>query len=303
MRHVFLTTLFLAAIPVAVFAASGTGTTTGSGTTHTGSGAVTVEDTGALVLQNLHALSSSLQDHPIWEAVPMLPQSKTDGWLSDVDRYRQRSVALRAQCQDEIRRANRDTIMQKSLACLRGDLMQEMTFLRQEKAYILSLPGLTPAVESGATVNIDALTDAEMTVVNAIDSGLYTQIDPLKDVKQKLTMQYRTPAWLSMLQVKADRNLTWIHYVSERLNDILTDGTATPLLQSSALEAVRCLEGSRQSLQGVVSATDLDRAGSGYTAAQKSLTDCRSELWTVAHLKERQQEAQTGSGGTASLGK
>lgn len=299
-----LVTAFVAAIPMAVFAASGSGTTTGSGDTmQTNSIATLPADTGALVQLRLRQLMTDLSDHPVFDAAPMPPQAKIDGWESDVDRYRERSTQFRSQCQMSIRSANRDTIMQTADTCLRGDLMEELSFLRQERENIVSLPGLTPVVASGATVNIDALMSAEMTVVNAIDAKLYTQIDQLKDVKQKLTTQYRTPAWLAMLQVRADRNLTWIHYMSEKLHDVLATGSGTALINNSALDAIECLDSAKNMLRGVVSATDLAQAGSGYTAAQNGLTDCRSELWTVAHLKERQLGSSTATGALAGTGK
>jgi hypothetical protein len=287
-RFLFAWTLVLA-VPAMVFAASGAGSSSSGAT-----------GTGALVQARAESLDASLADHAAWEAPPVLSDAKSAEWSVDIDRYKDRSTQLRTECQGQIQRANRDTLMQAATACVRGDLMMEIAFLQQERTYIASVPGITQSIESGALMAIDNLTSADQTVASAIDAKLYTQIDQLKDVKQKLTATYRTPLWLALLQVQADRNLTWLHYILKSMNVVLADGSNTDLIDESAASALSCMAQSETGLRAVVAETDLAKAGSGYTVAQKSLTDCWTRLWSVAHLKERLETPETATGSSAS---
>lgn len=249
----------------------------------------TITETGALIESSLTALIAKIgKPLPVSRAAMLLAPAKMTAWASDVLRYNEKSLEYRTTCQESIRRANRDMILKQATTCFRGDLLLHTAYLRKQSTYVAALPFLQDSTRSGALLSIKKLMDAEMTIVNAIDTNLYTSVEILSDTKQKLREQYRLPYWLSLLQIQADRQLTFMSLMLKDVKEIVETGKKTPLLEKSILEALSCLDTSTDAFQGVFTATGSTAAWARLQQAQITLPDCKNAVWTVAHIQSRQ---------------
>jgi hypothetical protein len=259
-------------------------------------GSGTVLSTGALLQEKIQMLKQLLgAPLPDSRASIVLSDAKESGWASDVDHYSQKSAEYRTACHNTIRAANRDTIVKQASTCLRGDLQLHSSFLRKQSQHVLDLPQLNASTRSGAILAINNLISAEMTISDAIDAGVYTSVENLDDAKAKLRDQYRSPYWLSLIKIQANTKLTYIGLMLKRLSDILSENNSTPLIEKSTLQALSCLTSSVTAYQGIRSSSGAVIAENSLSDANKALPSCKDAVWTVAHLKSRQEQTSTGS--------
>ncbi len=179
---------------------------------------------------------------------------------------------------------------------MRGDLLLHLSFLRKQQLYIDALPAITPLTKSGAALTIKNLIDAEMTVVNALDTNLYTSVESLEGTKAKLQTQYRAPYWLALTHIRADRQLTFIGLMLKGIMKIGAENKTTPLIQKTTLEALSCLQESAEAYRGVLTSTGSLAAGKSLSNAGKMLSNCKNTVWNVGHLQKRLASQSTESG-------
>ncbi len=179
--------LSLAFLPAAAFAQESS------------SGAV-MTDTGALLIDRLESLAEG--------AIPLAEMAMTtkerEAWATEVKRYSERSAELRSRCHEEIRKANRDTIVSKAAQCLRSDLLLEATHRRKQRDLFANTAGVQEAIIGGATTGIDAWLDASAAIVDGIDAGVFTTVDALKTAKKNLHSTYRAPMQRAFVHVRID---------------------------------------------------------------------------------------------------
>lgn len=265
---------------------------TSSGATLTQSGSTTVVvETGALIRMQIDALKKQIgRPLPTDQSMVFLLDSKQQNWEDEIGQFKQKIGSYRATCRANIRKANRDSIVSQSSACLRGDLMLHIAFLRKQEAYITSLPSLTTEVRLSAALAITHLIDAEMTIVDALDAKLFQTVDDLMNTKDKLLTQYRDPYWLALSRIRADRQLTIIGLMLKRINGSLTEGTSTPLIEKGTLAALSCLTTAATAYQSVLAETDGVNAEKTLSTMNKALPACKDAIWSVGRLKNRQLE-------------
>ncbi len=254
-------------------------------------------ETGAVIRMKIDVLKTLLGRPLPAKRADLLPvPAKETAWQDDVTQYTQKSAAFRAECQEALRRANRDTITKQATACMRGDLLLHLSFLRKQQAYVATLPLLRKDIQSGALISIKNLIDAEMTIVDALDANLYTSAAIMQDTKVKLQTQYRTPYWLATTKIRADRQLTFIGLMLKRIEEIVLENNSTPLIEKTTLQAVTCLTTGTEAYQAVTTATGAAVAANRISEAGKGLSSCKKTVWTVGHLKRRLAESSTESG-------
>jgi|CXWL01.1.fsa_nt_gi hypothetical protein len=285
MRVFSMTWLLVLALPVAAHAQS----TAGTVTTQTGS--IVTMDSGALLHARIAALKIQLKNRlPDSGATLLVPGTKLSAWQSDTARYTEKSTDYRATCSEVIRRANRDNIMKLATTCFRGDLLLHSTFLRKQLSYIEAIPLLDDAVRASGVMTIKNLIDAEMTVVSAIDAGLYEQMAGLEDAKQKLRTQYRAPYWLALSNIRADRQLTFIGLMLKKIESIQGDTTNSTLLQKNISDAVSCLAKGSDTLHEVLSSAEADTSQKALLEANKTISDCKISIRSMMRLRNLEQE-------------
>lgn len=194
--------------------------------------------TGATLQERMQTMLTRLEKRIPENTASLLPDpAKKKSWDAERKRHAERLAELRKKCREEIRKANRDTVVEKSGQCFRSDLLEELALQRKEETYVLSLPGTDAKKQAEYQTAIDALMDAEVAIVNGIDTGVYVTVESLESAKEKLKFQYRVPYWTALFHLMSDRQLPWLAWHIQGLGPLLADRPET-----KAEEVVRCFE-------------------------------------------------------------
>lgn len=282
MRTLFLSALLFASLPAA------SAQDTSSGSTTTGSGVVVVERTMEDIIASIRAAAPGRTPKRLKDV--MVPEAKQLAWDTSLNTARARLADHRRECRASIRSANRDQLMVRASQCMRGDLLQDVNMQRDYLQYVSNIPLLNPVLKASLSGSIIRLTDAEMTIVNAIDTGLFEQISSLETAKKNLRLTYREPVWLGTIQVRADHELTWAIFMAKRIEERLTGlepGTARALQLRQAAEE---LESGVLLLQQSIGAGDKVSAAQHLEQARLALIEARKNLSTVARRERLAEE-------------
>ena len=185
--------------------------------------------------------------------------------------YFRKRAQSRAACRDEIRRANKTTLMKTLLTCYSAELTALQEFVGKQKDELQGTAGLTSTIRSLATTRVDLLSDAIGTVLFAIQSGVYTSQQDLMEAKHNLTQKYALPAWDTWMMARADRELTWIAQMIKDLDAMSAQETAAGMQRSELSDARSCLTTQETALRPLIKPETADRAvtlGTVIAAAQ-----------------------------------
>jgi len=186
-------------------------------------------DTEQPLWERANILRTSLETRIPESAGTLVPDAaKKKAWDGERKRHAERAADLRKKCRDEIRKANRDTIVAKSEQCFRGDLLEELTLHRKEQIYVASLPGIDAKVQTAFQDALKKLIDAEVAIVNGVDTGVYASVELLQSAKRKLRDQYRIPYRTALFRLHADRQIPWLAWHVDRLEKLLSEAPETP---------------------------------------------------------------------------
>lgn len=212
----------------------------------------------------------------------MVTEIKEKAWVNESASMRKRQAEHRAECREAIRRANRDELMVRARQCYRSDLLLDVTMLRNQLQYITSIPSLATNIKASATGAILNQINAEMAIVDAIDTGIFNQIEQLEETKRNLTANYRQPTWLTLTKIKADQELTWIIFMLKNLET--RADFSRPESENAVLlkEIVSCLETGAITLTQSISSVDRQNATQNLYIAQDLLQTCRYKIQNVA---------------------
>lgn len=197
----------------------------------------------------------------------IISASTKTSWTSEVKRYAERSGELRSRCNEEIRKANRDTIASKAAQCLRSDLLLEISHRRKQQEILTTLPGVTVP----ATNQIDAFLDAAVAVVDGVDAGVFATIDVLREAKKNLHQNYRRPMLEAITLARVSVLGTVIHSLALTAQNVVEQIPETDLMQ-----IVECLEEATLRHTTAASATTLEDAVAGFRSTLSAVTTCRN---------------------------
>lgn len=128
-------------------------------------------------------------------------------WATETKRYAERAADLRGRCREEIRNANRDTVVQRSGQCLRGDLTLEIAHRRKQREWLAAWNGADADVAEAADVGIEAWIDAATAVVDGVDAGVFSTVDTLRQAKRNLHDTYRAPMFAAFARTRSSHLL------------------------------------------------------------------------------------------------
>jgi len=182
----------------------------------TGSGQV-VQATAKDMFNFIHALMPMKQPKKLKDVI--VPDAKEKAWLNESALTLKRQAELRAECREAIRRANRDELMVRARQCYRSDLLLDVGLQRKRIQYLAAHPQITPATLATASGAMTKLIDAEMSIIDAIDTGIFTNMEQLLETKRNLAATYKTPAWLTLTMFRADHEFTWLVFMVNKLEE------------------------------------------------------------------------------------
>lgn len=268
----------------AAFAQSaGTGSTTGSGSDVVDG--PTVHDT----IANIRALAPERNPQKLKDVA--VPDAKQKAWDNESAQALERLWTHRSDCREAIRRANRDQLMQRLLPCYRSDLLQDINILRKQAQYISAVPITDETLRVSALDAITALTDAQMTIVNAIDTGLFEQAESVEEAKKNLRVKYREPVWTSLVRLKADRELTWVIYMAKNIEMRMSTEGRTDAIRVLLSDAAICLENAGKTLHDASLQTDRKISIEMLKTGRDQAQGCRKTLKKAAQ-KEALADAE-----------
>lgn len=268
--------------------ATGALTETGSTITESGSTIRTTKDV-------TNAIRILIPDrHPQKLKDVLVPDAKQRAWENESKAARDRLAQHRRDCREAIRRANRDQLMDRLLSCYRSDLLQDVNILRKQMQHISAIPLLDQRIKNAATGAIFELIDAEMAIVDAIDTGLFEQEDSVREARRNLKNNYRERTWLAFTRLRADWELTHVAFMVKNIEDRLT-GSGTAAIQGAKAillhDSALCLETGTQQLLLARTADTRLTASETLLQAREQLGNCRRTLKSLAR-KEQQEEAE-----------
>ncbi|MDD4287598.1 MAG: hypothetical protein PHN33_04600 [Candidatus Peribacteraceae bacterium] len=199
-------------------------------------------------------------------------------WVTKWQKAHGKLTAHIDRCHDEVRNANRDTLLPVTLQCYRGQLLLERDALTNEREVINLWPGIP--VESKATMlqTIDGLLSAIQPVVDAIDAKVFTTLDAFQDVRTNLRTQYRASYWLVSARFRADAALTWLNALLISIHTLTQEGTFEPAVQEKILSALQCYETAEPLLAAASSAETLEASRKKFSEAGALLSPCAALL-------------------------
>ncbi len=284
MRLLSLTWLLVLAFPFAAHAqASGTGATTESGTV--------IEATTSEILQGILNITPTRLAKKLNQL--LVPAKQQAAWENESKTVRTRMASLRIECREAIRRANRDERMSKVLQCQRSLLLQEANLFNKESQYIGSIPLLDPKIKATATGTIASLENAQMAIIDGIDAGIFTSDTQLLSARANLKTNYRSPYWLAKQRLRADRELTYIVFISNEIlerKDIQTN--------SNLLMVADCLNSVATHLTIVKTSQDPTERAMEWGLARSESALCREGLDELGRL-DRQAATAAAKTGTS----
>ncbi len=188
------------------FAASGD--STGTGTVMTGSGSSSSalkgpEEDKSLISERVARLKGFPEAVKAWTT----PDTQ---FREKAATYARKRAELRMECRDDLRRANRDTLVTVLLRCYKNDLVLEREYLEKRRTWLEALPGVAKLTRATVLSRLDLLADAIDTIVYAIDHRVYATQEDLVEARRNLLTRYRLPFWESVTLARADRALTWV---------------------------------------------------------------------------------------------
>lgn len=213
------------------------------------------------------------------------------GWAKDDAQYRERlatfytkRAAFRKQCRENMRRANRDTLITTLLRCYKSDLTLERDFLKEKRAWLEKLPGVTPKVRTGTLSRFDLLTDAIGTIVFAIDNGVYGAQSEVLEAKTSLNARYRLPFAQGMHAADADRMLSHVATLiigtdAARADEKAVTGSERP----EWLAGRACLTTEEEKLQELVALPPAD-SRAALTASIDAVQKCMNGLKSIQNV-------------------
>lgn len=223
----------------------------------------------------------------------MMNQRKaTTAYREQADIRREKRAEKRVACREDVRRANRDSIVSVTFNCYRAMLTLDLENLRKEKQFVETVAGPTASYRSSALFHIGNLMDAISTVVQAIDAGVYGSEEGLEEAKRNLGQAYRANRRLAMTRLRVDRTITWATHLMIRMDDI-RHMYAAPTDESLAKieETIACLEQKVETLNGLLLYEDNDDLITQFRQVQSELKFCNDLALAAKELNtEIEQE-------------
>lgn len=216
-------------------------------------------------------------------------------WVTKWQKAHGKLTAHIDRCHDDVRSANRDTLLPVTLQCYRGQLKLEQESLANERTIIDRWPGIPTASKTAMLGSIDALLSAIQPVVDGIDAKVFTSLDAFKNVRTNLLTQYRQPYWLASAHFRADASLTWLDHVLLSLHSLTQEGTRPPAVQEKLLSAVQCYASAEPLLTAARDKETPEESYKNFSLAFTTISPCSALLSEAQAIQSASSAASSSS--------
>lgn len=135
--------------------------------------------------------------------------------------------------------------------------------------------------------------DAVSTIIQAIDVGVYTSEEGLREAQQNLNASYRANKRLATTQLRVDRAITWVTHLMVRLRDIQEVFIDIPEdIDTKINETLTCLSDQEVVLRDLLLLEDIEALIAGYRQAQSDLKFCHDLALEADRLNTEFEQAE-----------
>lgn len=137
----------------------------------------------------------------------------------NTERMRDRSL-----CRGEIRQANRDTLFDIQVRCLRRDMSAWKIFLLKQEDIFRQFPGLpsaiSPILQKSLTLRV-----ALNAIITALDSGVFYDEAQMLEAKRNLRTKYAAPLNAAMDEWRVAQLQNWLHWFVNEMDTVDDEGS------------------------------------------------------------------------------
>tara|TARA_Y100000310_G_scaffold333310_1_gene410609 strand:+ start:517 stop:1416 length:900 start_codon:yes stop_codon:yes gene_type:complete len=179
----------------------------------------------------------------------------------------------RTKCQEDLRRANRDTTFSTILHCYRRELLLHLELRQKQRQYAESIYGVSEELRVRTLEKLDTLIEALEAVIDGVESDVFRSTEELIEAKKNLHTVYRVPALLAVLQLDTDRSITWVAHLMHRLLTMTQNTELSSDAFSKASETLTCFE---EGEAGLMDIGTVERYEDANFMASQALTHLQS---------------------------
>ncbi len=209
-----------------------------------------------------------------------------------------RRTELRDTCSRDFRAASKFTKFSTALRCMKADLLLEEERLRKRTAYMGTMLGVNEDTRALALTRLTLLGDALRAIVTGIESDVFVTVEDLLESKGNLFANYRAPARLLLVKLRAEQLRTWADNLVTESAFAAEQETWEEEEKSSLLAGLQCMTEADTLLGGVRSAQASAQAEEQLRAGIEQLRLCTAALrtaWQTATGEQLTEGAQSSS--------
>jgi hypothetical protein len=180
----------------------------------------------------------------------------------------------RIECQQRLRRSNRDQLVPTVLSCVRADLTLLQGIIHQRSIALAITPGIGGDSRGIALARSDLLLDALDTVVTAIDAGAITTEEDMREARRNLRQKYVLPYHQSLPRGETEHLLARLAQVLLHVRSLLADPTLPEDTQAALAGSQTCLEELESSLEAAYSTGKPEAMAEAFGQAHSMVESC-----------------------------
>ncbi len=248
----------------------------------TGSGATAPTDTGALLQDTFTRLHRDLLLYQFTEKTQLQGDATAKAETKRIeDLWRKRKAEARERCREQLDVTITSRRFQTLARCFRDDLALDKSYYDRRLESISDDVSLSEKARIRLESKLEDLVDAQATLMDGVDGGIYGTQEQLLDAKHKLLELYLRPLWATDTQARADRALGWLAILTDDLEMLArqqSDSTRTGVLYTAA----ECLARGADDLLSVMDENDYKKTKDLYSQALTTLRSCNPALRDAA---------------------
>ena len=218
-------------------------------------------------------------------------RKKVNAFKGQREMRKEKRKEHREKCRSDIRRSNKGAKVNTLLRCYRAELTLENELLRKRRLIIEDLPNISETIKVEALSTLDELSDAISAIIDAIDTGVYTSQEELREAKQNLHTQYRQPYWHALMDLRADKMMVWIAHLGTRIDTILAGNYSETVTEQLVLAAA-CLDEAEVLFEQALAETGYQESKELLRQAQSKLKSCTPFLRAAHKAKKDHDNGQ-----------
>lgn len=156
--------------------------------------------------------------------------------------YAEHIRAMRIECREQERRANRDNLAKVRNTCTRNQLNLESDHVRDMRTFMTTIPRTDGPARTLFDEAAKRLITAEEKIIAAIDAGTMFAEAQLKEIQQRLHAQFRAAYFSSFGDLLLQRERTWIALTLNHLDQIARMENLPHEVNAALEESVTCME-------------------------------------------------------------